>query len=323
MPELPIRRFAFFASVLLNSGGVALGSPPVEYVKEEHPPKLEGVLARIQKNWTQQKRALAKATARQYGAAKIVGGNINVVLEPHPGRLSESIDFATLSTIGVRIVAQSRHLVEVSAPMSELERLAEVDGVQFVRLPIEPRLHAVVSEGVERIKAQVYSNRGFTGRGIKVGVIDIGFAGVPELISRGELPQNLTPRDFTNAGIFVGNEVHGSACAEIVHDIAPDAEIHLYKVGNLVSLENAKDRAVDERLDIVTVSLGWNWGTGFGDGMGRACEIVNDAFRNNVLWVNAAGNEAQSQITTRLSDPDIDGFHNFRGDIEVVNLRNL
>ena len=83
----------------LISGGVALGSPPIEYVKEDHPPKLEGVLARIQKNWVAQKRALAKATARQYSAAKIVGENINVVLEPRPGRLSESIDFAALSDI--------------------------------------------------------------------------------------------------------------------------------------------------------------------------------------------------------------------------------
>ncbi|MCY3766890.1 MAG: hypothetical protein OXH06_15830, partial [Gemmatimonadetes bacterium] len=132
VPRIPGRRFAFSAFVLLYSGGVAIGSPPIEYVKEQHPPKLEGVLARIQKNWTAQKRALAKATARQYGAAKIVGENINVVLEPRPGRLSESIDFAALSDIGVRIVARSRHLLEVSAPIALLERVAEVDGVQFV-----------------------------------------------------------------------------------------------------------------------------------------------------------------------------------------------
>ena len=99
-------------------GGVAIGSPPIEYVKEQHPPKLEGVLARIQKNWTAQKRALAKATVRQYGAAVVDGENITVVLEPRHGRLSESIDFAALSDLGVSIVAQSRHLVEVSAPIS-------------------------------------------------------------------------------------------------------------------------------------------------------------------------------------------------------------
>ena len=265
----------------------------LEYEKVDHPPKLEGVLARIQKNWVAQKRALAKATAKQYGAAAIDGENITVVLEPRVGQLSERIDFGALANLGVSIVAQSRHLVKVSAPISALEKLTHVAGVQFVRLPIKPR-PLLVSEGVERIKAPVYSRSGFTGRGIKVGVIDIGFVNVPSLQNRGELPAVFS-RDFTGEGIFERGSlsenamVHGSACAEIVHDIAPDAEIHLYKVDDMVSLENAKDAAIQEGLDIVTVSLGWDFARGFGDGTGIACEIADDAFQNNVLWVNAAG----------------------------------
>ena len=100
-------------------------------------------------------------------------------------------------------------------------------------------------------------------------------------------------------GGIIGIYGNGSACAEIVHDIAPDAEIHLYKVGNFVDLENAKDAAIQEGLDIVTVSLGWDFARGFGDGTGSACEIVDDAFQNNVLWVNAAGNEARRKISAR------------------------
>ena len=185
---------------------MAFGAAPVAYEKVDHPPKLEGVLARIQKDWVAQKRALAKATARQYGAAEIDGENITVVLEPRTGRLSESIDFGALSSLGVRVVAQSRHLVEVSVPIAALERLTHVDGVQFVRLPIKPKLN-VVSEGVSRIKASVYSNRGFTGRGIKVGVIDLGFVGVPSLQNRGELPNLVLSgfywrRDFSTRSSF-------------------------------------------------------------------------------------------------------------------------
>ena len=322
-----LKRLGVSALILLLPDAMVFGAAPIEYEKVDHPPKLEGVLARIQKNWVAQKRALAKATAQQYGAAEIDGENITVVLEPRTGRLSESIDFGALSSLGVRVVAQSRHLVEVSAPISALERLTHVDGVQFVRLPIKPK-PLVVSEGVERIKAQVYSRSGFTGRGIKVGVIDIGFVGVPSLQNRGELP-NLSHRDFTGEGIFQQGRlsesarVHGSACAEIVYDIAPDAEIYLYKVSGMVSLENAKDAAIHEGLDIVTVSLGWDFARGFGDGTGIACEIVDDAFQNNVLWVNAAGNEAQSKISALLSDPDGDGFHNFDGDNEIVNLKDI
>ncbi len=320
-------RLVLSVLILLFHDAVVFGAAPIEYEKVDHPPKLEGVLARIQKNWMAQKRALAKATARQYGAADIDGENITVVLEPLYGRLSESIDFGALSSLGVRIVAQSQHLVEVSAPITALVKLTQVDGVQFVRLPIEPK-PLVVSEGVERIKASVYSNRGFTGRGIKVGVIDLGFVGAPSLQNQGELP-NLSHRDFTGEGLFQQGHlsesarVHGSACAEIVHDIAPHAEIYLYKVGNIVSLENAKDAAIQEGLDIVTVSLSWRWGTGFGDGTGLASEIVDDAFQNNVLWVNSAGNYAQRQISALLNDPDDTGYHNFDRGGEIVNLKNV
>ena len=315
------------ALVVLLCGGVALGASPIEYEKEDHPPKLEGVLARIQKNWVTQERALAKATARQYGAAEIVGENITVVLVPHHGRFSESIDFAALSDIGVSIVAQSRHLLKVSAPIVALESLTHVEGVQFVRLPIRPNIHSVVSEGVQHITATAYSREGFAGRGAKVGVIDIGFVGVPSLQNEGELP-GLSYRDFTEAGIFEQGsldesaKVHGSACAEIVHDIAPDADIYLYKISDMVELGIAKDAAIHDGLDIVTVSLGWDFARGFGDGRGIACEIVDDAFGNNVLWVNAAGNEAQSKIISELSDPDSDGLHNFDVDDQIVKLKN-
>ena len=326
-PKSPRSRFVFPAFVLISYGGVAYGSPPIEYVKEHHPPKLEGVLARIQKDWTAQKRALAKATARQYGAAKIVGENITVVLEPRPGRLSESIDFTAFSDLGVSIIAQSRHLLKVSTPIAALKNLARVEGVQFVRLPIRPKLDAVSSEGVVRINAMVYLSKRFTGNGIKVGVIDAGFVGVPSLQNRGELPA-LSSRDFTGEGIYQQGRLsaregrHGTACAEIVHDVAPDAEIYLYKVNCLVSWANAKDAAIEESLDIVTVSMSFPV-TGFGDGTGDACEIVDSAFQNNVLWVNSAGNYAQRQVSVRLSDPDGNGFHNFEKDSEIVNLKNI
>ncbi len=309
----------------LLSGSVVIGASPIDYEKEDHHPKLEGFLARIHKNWIAQKRALAKATARKYGAVVSDGENVTVVLEPRPGRRSDSIDFETLTDLGVSVVAQSRHLVEVSAPISELDRVAEADGVQFVRLPIRPEPDAIVSEGVSDIRAEVLTASGFTGRGTKIGVIDIGFVGVPSVQNQGELPE-VYHRDFTRQGIFEKGNLseramaHGSACAEIVHDIAPDAEIHLYKVGNLLSWENAKDAAVRDSLDIVTVSL--SYFDGFGDGSGRACEIVDDAFQNGILWVNSAGNYAGRVIRAQFSDPDSDGWHNFDGDDEIATLED-
>ena len=118
-------------------------------------------------------------------------------------------------------------------------------------------------------------------------------------------------------GYTPARDVHGTACAEIVHDVAPEAEFYLYKVGDLVDLENAKDRSIRDSIDVISHSMGW-FGTGIGDGRGEACKIVNDAADKGILWVNSAGNDAQSHYYGFWSDYDSDGWQNFSGEDEVL-----
>ena len=123
--------------------------------------------------------------------------------------------------------------------------------------------------------------------------------------------------DFTDEGIYAGDDVHGTACAEIIHDMAQGAELTFLKVGDLLDLENAKDLCIRERIDIVNHSMGW-FGTGIGDGRGTACDIVNDAADNGLLWVNSAGNNAKSHWYGFWSDFDSDGWQNFSNEDEVL-----
>ena len=37
---------------------------------------------------------------------------------------------------------------------------------------------------------------------------------------------------------------------------------------------------------------------------------ADDAYANNILWVNAAGNEAQKHYWADFTDSDSDGWHN-------------
>ena len=140
------------------------------------------------------------------------------------------------------------------------------------------------------------------------------------------MPESWRVRDFTGEGIYAGDEHrrhrHGTACAEIVYDVAPEAELYLLKVDDLVDLENAKDLCIREGIDVISHSAGW-LGTGFGDGRGLACDIVNDAAENGILWVNAAGNATGSHYTGLWSDSDSDGWHNFadENDDELLNVQ--
>src|SRR5262249_1512222 len=93
-------------------------------------------------------------------------------------------------------------------------------------LPLSP---AQVTEGVEKSNAKEGHAAGFTGTGVKVGIIDLGFKGYKAQLGKG-LPQNVTAKSFTSSPNIEGTEEHGAAVAEIVHAMAPNAEIYLANV---------------------------------------------------------------------------------------------
>ena len=253
------------------------------------------------------------------GAAKPtrdVQDTVVVILVPHLGQASASIDTSSLAALGGRVLAQSKSLMRVSVPASSLLAVSELPGVRFVRRPYRPHAQQIVlSEGGALIKAYDNYFEGVRGQGVKVAVIDGGFKGADEL--SGNMPASWWYFDYTGEGIYAGESVHGTACAEIVHDVALEAEIYLYKVGDLVDLENAKDRSIRDGIDVINHSIGW-FGTGIGDGRGEACDIVNDAADKGILWVNSAGNDAQSHYYGFWSDYDSDDWHNFSDEDEVL-----
>ena len=243
-----------------------------------------------------------------------------VTLVPYPEMGSASIDTSSFAGLGVKVLARSKSLMRVSVPASSLLAVSEVPGVRFVRKPIRPHAQQETwSEGGWLIGAYDNYFAGVLGQGVKVAVIDEGFKGADELLNTGELPKPLPYRDFTDEGILAGNSVHGTACAEIVHDMAQGAELTLLKVGDLVDLEKAKDFCIREGIHIVNHSMGW-FGTGIGDGRGTACDIANDAADKGILWVNSAGNDAKSHYYGFWSDSDSDGWQNFEGTDEVLKF---
>ena len=219
-----------------------------------------------------------------------------------------------------RVLAQSKSLMRVAVPPSSLLAVSELPGVRFVRRPYRPHAQQETwSEGGWSIKAydNAYDNHHVRGQGVKVAIIDGGFKGANKLSGDMPAPASLRYRNYTGEGIYAGEDVHGTACAEIIHDVAPEAELMLLKTDDLVDLENAKDLCIREGIDIINHSIGW-FGTGIGDGRGEACDIVNDAADNGILWVNSAGNNAKSHYDGFWSDSDGDGWHNFRGIDEVI-----
>ena len=253
-------------------------------------------------------------------AAKLIpaadGSDVIVILVSTVG-LATTIDTTSFAALGVEILAQSKSLMRVSVPAASLQAVSELPNVAFVRRPRRPHAQQTLSEGVALIRAPESHAAGAKGQGVKVAVIDGGFKGADKL--RDDIPARRWFRDYTHTGIYAGTVAHGTACAEVIHDVAPEAELYLYKVGDEVDLENAKDRCIQNGVAIVNYSATWV-GEGFGDGRGLICDIVNDAADNGILWVNAVGNYAQQHYMGFWHDSDDDNRHNFADDDDMVSF---
>jgi PKD repeat protein len=236
-------------------------------------------------------------------------GMVTVVMEASPGRTGAS-NVAALSALGVSgsSVEASSSLVKITVPVGQLAALvAQLSGVAFVRAPYVPYALGTPSQGVAAIQADAYHNAGVTGSGVKVAVIDLGFYGLAQAQARGDLPASVVQNDLTGTGLSSGIS-HGTAVAEIIYDIAPGAELTLIKIGDDVDLDQAVTYCLANGIDIINHSLGW-YNTSNYDGNGTIADIARRAVNGGILWVNAAGNEAQSHWRGSFVDANLDGWY--------------
>ena len=199
-------------------------------------------------------------------------------------------------------------------------------GEVFVPLQVGVPLSAAAqSMGVDRWRAA-----GFTGHRVKVAVLDTGFEGYQDALGAG-LPRQVIARSFRADGRIGGSD-HGRRAAEVVASIAPNATLYLVNFSTVTELNAAVDYLVQERVEVVSFSLGYVH-SGFGDGGGP----VNDAVRRGTAagqaWAVASGNWAQQHWSGAYLDGNRDGIHEFapgvqadahafaQGDLITVSLR--
>ena len=149
---------------------------------------------------------------------------------------------------------------------------------------------------------------GQNGAGLKIGIIDLQFSNYQTSIANGELPANTVITDYTGNGSGGGS--HGTNVAEIVHDMAPGAQLYLAKIDTEVELQKAVDDMISAGVKVINHSVAW-LGEAFYDGTGTLCDTTNSAETAGILWVNAAGNYRNSHYLGVFSDTDADLRHEF------------
>jgi subtilisin family serine protease len=223
----------------------------------------------------------------------------------------------------VQAVFENAVYVEIAA--EQIESLNAVDALEYampqgIFEPTRvqtPRASGVRSEGVLAAKVEHLHAANVTGRNVRIGILDFGFQGLSRLVAAGEVPRPKDTKSFGSATVENG-EVHGAACAEIIHDMAPAAELYLASVGDGQGsgeegqIVAAVQWLASKNVQIISFSGGGHMGPH--NGTSKLDRLVNATVREHgIFWVNAAGNEGDEHFGGMASDRDGDGVIEFSG----------
>jgi hypothetical protein len=249
------------------------------------------------------------------------GDRVQVVIVTTPQAIDELTE--TVISLGGEVQGHYEGRLQALVPIDSLESLAEQEYVLRIREPSRPipqalmELGSATTEGVAASNVASWHSAGYNGTGVQVAVIDGGFTDYSTLLGS-DLPVSVGTYDWTGSGIE-GSE-HGTACAEIVHDMAPGASIDLHKINTNVELGIAVTQAITDGVDIISMSMGWSLG-GPGDGTGFLASIVADARSNGIFFATAAGNDAVVSWAGNYVNFNIEtsDYHAWDGTSAVLN----
>jgi hypothetical protein len=209
--------------------------------------------------------------------------------------------------------------VQSLLPIDAVLQIAEEAQVRRIRLPLKPRACAITSEGVAKTGADAWQKlTSFHNQNVvKVAILDLGFTGYESLLGT-ELPSSVTVKSF-RSDLQMSTNVHGTACAEIVHDMAPDAQLYLVNFNTDTEQHQAVDWLIAQGVNIISYSVGWA-NAGDGKGTGPITEDVKRAANAGITWCSAAGNDARVHWEGTFSDSDSNNYHNFPDNDEYLEI---
>ncbi|WKZ81655.1 MAG: cell wall-binding repeat-containing protein [Acidimicrobiia bacterium] len=203
---------------------------------------------------------------------------------------------AAVEAVGGMVLAVTGGSVIAQVPVGSLLALADHAAVGFIAASATPHTEGNVSEGVSLHGAAGWFPEGMDGSGIQVMVVDQGFVGYSTAVANDDLPVAKGTRVGPTCG---GGSIetatnHGTAVAEIVHDMAPGAEMFLYRTCSSGDGSDLVAYAASNGIDVVNQSLGF-FNTGPLDGSDPVGYLwhIDQIVDSGVVWVNSAGNYRQ------------------------------
>src|SRR5712691_1101108 len=238
---------------------------------------------------------------------------------------------ATLQQYGVHVLQSDEkfNMVYAAVAFDALETVAALPFVRWIGPPAYSvrRTGSVTSEGDTVMRANlVRTNLGVTGQGVRMGIISDSLTDVATSVNSGDLPANLLIVNGQDGSTVPGVTNEARAMAEIIYDLAPGASL-LFRTGAPTSLDfiAAVQELTAAGAHVIVDDLGF-----FGDAVfeeGAVAQAVRQALNQGIVFVTAAGNDAQrhyqgvfTEFDPNNGDPRMN-LHDFGGGETRLDVR--
>ena len=231
-------------------------------------------------------------------------------------------DYLQSNDIPAREPLADEHFIEAEVPISLLAEVSQQPGVVVVKpiVPPRPAQFSVGGQGAAAHGARDWHSAGYTGQGVKVGVIDLEFQEFSRLQGT-ELPSSVQARCFTSSlssssllSDCASRGPHGTAISEVLYETAPGAAFYISRIVSKGTARSAFQWMLSQDVDVITTSVHWLW-DGPGDGTSPYTDSplnsVSAAVSGGSVVTIAAGNEGRATWFGEFFDPDNDGDLDF------------
>ena len=226
-----------------------------------------------------------------------------------------------LKGLGATNMKLYKRTVTFDLDINQAQKMTNCTELKYVRPELKPITHvgSVQNEAFQGLKVRNALNQfGVTGKNITIGVLSDSYntlGGEADGIASGDLPGASNPNGFVQQ-VDVLSEFEdvgideGRGMIELIHDLAPNANIKFYSAFNgYFDFADGIRALADAGCDIIVDDIIYFAEPYFQNG--AIAQAVNEVSDQGVLYFSSAGNSAQNSYEADYSPSPVLDLHDF------------
>ena len=237
-----------------------------------------------------------------------------------------------LSSIGMEVSAEDDNILSGFIKINDIPKLEAIDNIEMVQPSYKGVVYGTGYINNNRIKSTTFTPTGgeankalradiakqlynVDGSGVKIGIISNSYnvlGGAAAGVTNGDLPGINNPFGYSDpVHVLIDFPAtsqidEGRAMAELIHDIAPGAELFFCTgFGTSQAFITAVKQLSDAGCDIIVDDLGYADQPIYQDG--RIAKAVNQAIDKGISYFSSAGNSARNAYESNFNPVNITG----------------